>query len=278
MIYVIKEGRIKDNYIKNTKKNVDANLDIAISNNDTKEIIEIKNKCIKALKYINDSKKMKTVKEYYSLPEWILRLLLYCVGIIWIDLDFRGKTKFTKEELVKIEKELNKALDKCNDYIDDHKIKHENAYILTEATKNPIILTEVQQFEINGDKFFKNSGISNIKIKNSGIVDNEIANKLLKKFLPEFKKDVNKFIDENYDNWYENENISKENIKNLANILFDTFSIKENKDGYELEYWISSNTSTKGAKYFFGNHSLVQEYNVDKDLKLIKKSDCYLAG
>lgn len=150
--------------------------------------------------------------------------------------------------------------------------------VLVEAAKNPIIINELKQFEINGDKFFKYSGINSMKIKNPDNIDDKIINKLLKSYLPNFKKDVNKFIDDNYNNWYADIDVSKENVKNLANILFDTFIIEENKGNYELEFWIASNTASKGAKYFFGNHSLVQEYTVDKDGKLIKKNDCYLAG
>lgn len=136
----VNEGMMSDNYIKKTKEKVDYNLDLAIKNNDKKTVEDIREKCIKAIRYVEATKSMRTVDHYFDLPEWILRFLLYCIGIIWIKVDLRGKTKFTEEEILKIEKELKDALKKCNKFLKIEEVKKES--VIVHSSKSPLIINE----------------------------------------------------------------------------------------------------------------------------------------
>ena len=136
----VNEGMMSDKYIKKTKEKIDYNLDKAIKNNDKKTVEDIREKCIKAIRHVEATKSMRTVDHYFDLPEWILRFLLYCIGIIWIKVDLRGKTKFTEEEIIKIEKELNDALKKCNKFLKIEEVKKES--VIVHSSKSPIILNE----------------------------------------------------------------------------------------------------------------------------------------
>lgn len=131
---------MSDKYIKKTKEKIDYNLDNAIKNNDKKAVEDIREKCIKAIRHVEATKSMRTVNHYFDLPEWILRFLLYCIGIIWIKVDLRGKTKFTEEEILKIEKELKDALKKCNKFLKIEEVKQE--VTLVHSSENPIIINE----------------------------------------------------------------------------------------------------------------------------------------
>lgn len=136
----VNEGMMSDKYIKKTKEKIDYSLDKAIENNDKKAVEDIREKCIKAIRHVEATKSMRTVDHYFDLPEWILRFLLYCIGIIWIKVDLRGKTKFTEEEILKIEKELKDALKKCNKFLKIEEVKKES--VIVHSSKNPIIINE----------------------------------------------------------------------------------------------------------------------------------------
>lgn len=136
----VNEGMMSDKYIKKTKEKIDYSLDKAIENNDKKVVEDIREKCIKAIRHVEATKSMRTVDHYFDLPEWILRFLLYCIGIIWIKVDLRGKTKFTEEEILKIEKELKDALKKCDKFLKIEEVKQE--VTLVHSSKNPLIINE----------------------------------------------------------------------------------------------------------------------------------------
>ena len=136
----VNEGMMSDKYIKKTKEKIDYSLDKAIENNDKKAVEDIREKCIKAIRHVEATKSMRTVDHYFDLPEWILRFLLYCIGIIWVKIDLRGKTKFTEEEILKIEKELKDALKKCNKFLKIEEVKKES--VIVHSSKNPLIINE----------------------------------------------------------------------------------------------------------------------------------------
>lgn len=136
----VNEGMMSDKYIKKTKEKIDYSLDKAIESNDKKAVEDIREKCIKAIRHVEATKNMRTVDHYFDLPEWILRFLLYCIGIIWIKIDLRGKTKFTEEEILKIEKELKDALKKCNKFLKIEEVKKES--VIVHSSKNPLIINE----------------------------------------------------------------------------------------------------------------------------------------
>lgn len=137
---VLNEGRFKDTYIDLTSvKN--AELDAAIAKNDIYRVTELLKVYKKAKKFLEEAKRKEKTQDrshYWEIPNWILTLLLPIGGTLINVWSTSKKTKFSDEEISKMEEIFDKCIAKAEaflaeDFIDDKKTKHEAACILIEA-------------------------------------------------------------------------------------------------------------------------------------------------
>lgn len=119
---VLKEGRYQDNAIKKAEVKAEYDLDKAIENGDEKTVKKLKAQYEKArglIKAARGKKKLPDGKHYWEVPEWLLFLLApwpLSAGIITYTTS--QKTKFTDEELDKIDATLEKAIEKCDKFLE----------------------------------------------------------------------------------------------------------------------------------------------------------------
>ena len=120
---VLKEGRYQDNAIKKAEVKAEYDLDKAIEEDDEKRVKKLKAQYEKArglIKAARGKKKLPDGKHYWEVPEWLLFLLApwpLSSGIITYTTS--QKTKFTDEELDKIDATLEKAIEKCDKFLED---------------------------------------------------------------------------------------------------------------------------------------------------------------
>ena len=262
---IINEGFYKDNYIKKIKKSTEYDLDTAIKKNDMKTVKDIRDKCIKAIKYVNDSKKMKTVDRYISVKEWIIWFIIYALGFIYINTGaLTGRTKFTKEELNDIEKILNNSLEKCNKFLEGN-IKHEST-ILVEAAKNPIIIRE-------------SSLSKDIKIENKSDLDDKDVDRILNKHYKNIIKETEKYIDKQYDLMYDKDNPAPMSLKDCKKLIsekiynVDVRTMNTPKHGDVICFEISIDLGNA-----FSGHILNCDYYISADSYKYIRSEFSMNG
>lgn len=119
---VLKEGRYQDNTIKKAEVKAEYDLDKAIENGDEKTVKKLKAQYEKArglIKAARGKKKLPDGKHYWEVPEWLLFLLApWPISSGIITYTTSQKTKFTDEELDKIDATLEKAIEKCDKFLE----------------------------------------------------------------------------------------------------------------------------------------------------------------
>ena len=119
---VIKEGRYQDNAIKKAEVKAEYDLDKAIEEDDEKRVKKLKAQYEKArglIKAARGKKKLPDGKHYWEVPEWLLFLLApWPISSGIITYTTSQKTKFTDEELDKIDATLEKAIEKCDKFLE----------------------------------------------------------------------------------------------------------------------------------------------------------------
>lgn len=119
---VLKEGRYQDNAIVKAKVKAEYDLDKAIENGDEKTVKKLKDQYEKARSLIRAArgkKKLPDGKHYWEVPEWLLFLLApWPLSSAIITYTSSQKTKFTDEELDKIDDTLKKAIEKCDKFLE----------------------------------------------------------------------------------------------------------------------------------------------------------------
>ena len=72
---VLNEGRFRDKAI-NVAKNSEYDLENAIKTNDTKKVKRLAELYTRALNFIREAKSQKNVNKYWSLPNWLIFLIV----------------------------------------------------------------------------------------------------------------------------------------------------------------------------------------------------------
>ena len=136
---VLNEGRFKDAYISKTREK-ENDLDIAIANNNIYKVNELLRLYKQAKKFLEDAKTKEKTKDgshYWTLPNWLIALLVPVEGIAINACINSKKTKFTDQEIGRIEEAFDRCIAKAEAFLaedfTDNKTKHEAAMILIEA-------------------------------------------------------------------------------------------------------------------------------------------------
>lgn len=119
---VLKEGRYQDKSIEKAEVKAEYDLDEAIEEDDEKRVKKLKAQYEKArglIKAARGKKKLPDGKHYWEVPEWLLFLLApWPISSGIITYTTSQKTKFTDEELDKIDATLEKAIEKCDKFLE----------------------------------------------------------------------------------------------------------------------------------------------------------------
>lgn len=145
---VVMEGRFHDKTIDKAKIKAEYNLDVAIDQKDTAKVKKLRSQYAKGLKYVQEarSKKYTATGKYWAAPEWLLFLLVPFGWAISTYLSSE-KTKFSADDLDRIEETLTKAIEKCDDFLngkkeedkkEDEEISQEAALLIETALKSVI--------------------------------------------------------------------------------------------------------------------------------------------